>query len=245
MTRTQLQLHADRRATEVRRLLAQDLLRMRTDAGLSHRAVATAAGVDASVISRLETGDFRPSLETYMRVASALGADFASRVYPNTGPRVRDRHQVRMAELVLESLHPRWVATPEVAVRQPARGWVDLVLHEEAGATLVATELESGLRRIEQLLRWSGDKADSLPSATPWPAWSSARAPTTHRLLVVRWTRANRDAARAARRQLREAYPADPRDALEALTGTARWPGSALLWARLDAATPTLDASAP
>jgi len=221
-------------------MLAEDLRRMRVDAGLSHRALAAAAGVDPSIISRLQAGQVRPSMEMYMRIASALGADYVNRVYPNTGPRVRDRHQVRIAELVLASLHPRWGATPEVAVRRPARGWVDLVLHDPP-ATLVATELESGLHRIDQLLRWSGDKADSLPSARDWPAWSSNRAPTTHRLLVVRWTRANRDAASAARRQLREAYPADPRDALEALTGDAAWPGSALIWARLDSSVPRLD----
>jgi hypothetical protein len=61
------------------------------------------------------------------------------------------------------------------------------------------------------------------------------------RLLVVRWTRANREAAAAARRVLREAYPADPRDALEALTGTAAWPGSAMIWARLGKGGARLD----
>jgi hypothetical protein len=54
------------------------------------------------------------------------------------------------------------------------------------------------------------------------------------RLLVVRWTRHNRAAVEAAPRLLREAYPADPRDALEALTGAATWPGPALVWARID-----------
>ena len=49
-----------------------------------------------------------------------------------------------------------------------------------------------------------------------------------------RWTRTNRDVAAAARRLLREAYPADPRDALDAITGTATWPGPALVWARID-----------
>ena len=175
-----------------------------------------------------------PTLETYARLAAALGADLAARLYPNTGPRVRDRHQVRMAEVVLASRHPRWGPSPEVAVRRPARGWVDLVLHEPAEAVLVATELESMLRRIEQLLRWSGEKAESLPSASMWGEWSRSGPPSISRLLVVRWTRANRDAASDARRLLRAAYPADPRDALDALTGTVAWPGSALLWARID-----------
>ena len=98
--------------------------------------------------------------------------------------------------------------------------------------TLVATELESGFRRLEQLIRWSAEKAASLPSSDPWTAWSRDALPAVSRLLVVRRTRANRETAVAARRQLRQAYPADPRDALEALTGTAAWPGPALIWAR-------------
>jgi hypothetical protein len=187
-----------------------------------------------AVLARIEDGDVRPTLETYVRVAAALGADFAARPYPNTGPRTRDRHQVRMSELVLASRHPRWAAAPEVGVRRPARGWIDLVLRDPAESTLLAAELESMLRRIEQLLRRSREKADSLPSASACGDWSRLGPPSVERLLVVRWTRANRDAASDARRQLREAYPADPRDALESLTGTAAWPGSALLWARID-----------
>ena len=125
-----------------------------------------------------------------------------------------------MAEAVIGALHPRWRVTPEVAVRRPVRGWIDLALEDPAQDLIVATELESDLRRIEQLIRWSAEKAVAIGAGS--------------RLLVVRWTRANREAVSAARRLLREAYPADPRDALESLTGTAAWPGPALLWARID-----------
>ena len=231
---TRLQSDADRRSAAIRRSIAEDLRRFREDAGLTRVAVAREAGLHRSVVAKIEDGDFRPTLETYVRLAAALGADFAARPYPNTGSRIRDRHQARMSELVLASRHPRWGAAPEVGVRRPARGWIDLVLHDPAEATLVATELESMLRRIEQLLRWSGDKAESLPSAAAWGEWSRSGTPSISRLLVVRWTRSNRDVAAEARRQLREAYPADPRDALDALIGTAAWPGSALLWARID-----------
>ena len=162
----------------------------------------------------------RPTLETYARIAAALGADLAARVYPQTGPRIRDRHQVRMAEVVISSLHPRWQVTPEVAVRSPVRGWIDLALHDPGAQLVVAGELESELRRLEQLIRWSAQKADAIGAGS--------------RLLVVRWTRHNRAAVEAARRLLREAYPADPRDALDAITGTATWPGPALVWARID-----------
>jgi len=235
MTRTRLQLDADRHVVGLRRTLAEDLRRLRGDAGITQAAVAERAGVHPSLVSRVEAGGLDPTLETYARIAAALGADLAARVYPQSGPAIRDRHQARMAELILASVHPRWRNTPEVAVRRPVRGWIDLVLHDPSAHALVATELESGLRRIEQLIRWSTEKAHAIASASSWPTWlGTGPEPHVSRLLVVRWTRANRDAASSARRVLAEAYPADPRDALDALTGTAAWPGAAFVWARID-----------
>ena len=220
MTRTRLQLEADRHAATLRLRLVEDLRRLRDDAGVRQADIARIAGVSPSLLSRLEAGECRPTLETYARIAAALGADLAARVYPQTGPRIRDRHQARMAEVLIGSLHPRWQVTPEVAVRSPVRGWIDLALHDPGAQLVVAGELESELRRLEQLIRWSAQKADAIGAGS--------------RLLVVRWTRHNRAAVEAARRLLREAYPADPRDALDALTGTATWPGPALVWARID-----------
>lgn len=241
MSRTRLQLDADRHAEVLRRALAEDMRRLREDAGASRAAVAALAGIHPSVVSRIEAGVLDPTLETYARVSAALGADFAARVYPQSGPAIRDRHQVRMAELVLAAVHPRWHVTPEVAVRRPVRGWIDLAIHDPAAHTAVAVELESGIHRTEQLIRWSSEKAHALPSSSIWPTWlASGHEPQISRLLVVRWTRANREIATAARRLLREAYPADPGDALDALTGTAAWPGPALLWARIGAGTARL-----
>ena len=241
MTRTRLQIDADERTARKRATLAEDLQRLRADAGVSLTAAADAAGIDRSVVSRIEAGTLHPTLETYGRLAAALGADLAARVYPQTGPAIRDRHQVRMAELLITFLHPRWQPAPEVAVRRPVRGWIDLALHEPTDHLIVAAELESELHRIEQLLRWSTEKAEALASSSMWPSWTaSGREPRVSRLLVLRWTRANRHAAAAARRLLREAYPADPRDAMDALGGTAPWPGAALVWARIDARSASL-----
>jgi hypothetical protein len=99
------------------------------------------------------------------------------------------------------------------------RGWVDLALSDSTIGLVVAAELESVLRRIEQLIRWSAAKAEAIDAAS--------------RLLVLRWTRANRQVVDESRRLLRQAYPADPRDALASLTGSAAWPGPALIWARI------------
>ena len=156
MARTRLQLDADRHARDASPAPGRGPPADARGRGRDARpTIARLAGVDPSVLSRVEAGSLRPTLETYARIAAALGADLAARVYPQTGPRIRDRHQVRMAEVVIASLHPRWQVTPEVAVRSPVRGWIDLALHDPGAQLVVAGELESELRRLEQLIRWS------------------------------------------------------------------------------------------
>jgi transcriptional regulator with XRE-family HTH domain len=222
---------ARRAAERVFRAAGDDVFRLREDAGITRRALGRGAGVDDSYLGRVERGEEHPSIGTLARLAAALGADLAVRLYPNTGPAIRDRYQAGIAESLLAILYPRWKPYGEIAVRSPARGWIDLGLHDTRGGSFVAVEIQSELRRLEQLLRWSESKAASLPS---WEGWSQlGDAPAISRLLVVRETRTNREVAATYRRQLRTAYPADATDALEALTtATAAWPGPALLWAR-------------
>lgn len=229
---TRLQAAADRRAVIARRELAEQLRRLCDDAGITQRELADAAGLARSYVGRILANQARPSHEAYQRLGAVLGADFSSRYCPNTGPMIRDRHQARMLELLLGHLHPRWRAFTEVAVRRPSRGWIDAVLHEPRERLVVASELQSELRRIEQLVRWQGAKADSIPS---WEGWAHlGEEPTISRLMIVRRTRATRAVAEGVARQLRIAYPAHPDDALAALTGTAPWPGPSLIWAVLD-----------
>lgn len=214
-----------------RRSIGSDIERLRLDSGLSRRALAAASGVPDSFLGRVEAGTSAGSLETYLRVAVALGADLSIRLYPNTGPAIRDRHQAGILAALLGQLHPRWIRFAEVAVRRPSRGWIDVALLDERAGVLVAVEIQSELRRLEQLIRWSDEKAVSLPS---WEGWGrlASGSPTISKLLVIRETRTTRAVARENRRQLAVAYPADPRDALESICATAAWPGAAVLWAR-------------
>lgn len=214
------------------RTLAGDMVRLREDAGVSRAKLARASGVDLRYLARIEGGSEAPSIETYQRLASALGADLHTRLYPNTGPALRDRHQASMLERLLARLHPRWTPFTELAVRKPSRGWIDLGLNDASAGLFLATELQSELRRLEQLIRWSAEKAASLPS---WDGWHHlGDEPQVSRLLVVRRTRSTRDVATASVRQLRVAYPGHPADALASLTGDAPWPGPSLLWIVLD-----------
>lgn len=51
----------------------QRLVAVRSRRGLSQKAVARLAGLDASYLSRIECGRVQPTLRTAMRIAGALG----------------------------------------------------------------------------------------------------------------------------------------------------------------------------
>jgi transcriptional regulator with XRE-family HTH domain len=228
---TRSSVEASRRAESIARALAEEIRRLREDCGMSQRALARAAGVPQSMISRIEGGGQVPSVETCSRLATGLGADLSIRLYPNTGPQIRDRHQARIAEALVRSLPQRWKAFLEVGVRQPVRGWIDLVLVDRPGATVIAAEIETSPQRFEQMLRWAGSKAEAIGSAAAYP-FGIEGVPAVHRLLILRDTEANRALVTAFGAQLRAAYPADPWQARAAITGESAWPGAALLWAR-------------
>ena len=223
---------AHRRATRIHRTLGEHVRRLREDTGISRTDLARTAGIDLAYLCRIEDGRERPTIDALARLAMVLGADLSVRIYPNTGPAIRDRHQARILEALLGELHSRWRAYPEVAVRDPARGWIDVVLHEARSETVVVTEIQSDLRRLEQLLRWFPEKVASLPS---WEGWAHlGTVTTTSQLLIVRSTRATRTIGREFERQLAAAYPSHPADAIAALTGTGPWPGAALVWAEIE-----------
>ena len=229
MSATRLQIAAVRRADTLVRDLAEDFRRLREDAGVTQRALARTAGVDQAAVSRLESGHGRPTIETYARLSAALGSDLSVRVFPNTGPAIRDRHQARISEAIISMIGRRWTAVPEVGVRQPVRGWIDLVLVDHTNAVIVAVEVQSMLNRLEQLVRWAGAKAEALPSAHGWPFdMQAGSAPTVTKLLVVRSTASTRAIVTTFESTMSAAYPGDR---VQALEGRSSWPGSSFLWA--------------
>ena len=222
------------RRRELLRALGVELRRMREDAGRSQAAIARASGVSQAHLSTIEAGDAEPSLEVLIAVATALGADLSIRCFPGSGPRVRDHLQLAMSEALLAALHPRWRATPEVPVYRPIRGVIDLVLEDRRGPAVIATELQSQLRRIEQQVRWAAQKADAL-AALPEHAGCQVG-----RLLVLRNTAANREVVRAAAATMGAAYPARAADAVASLRGEVAWPGATLVWVDLRGAASRL-----
>lgn len=230
----QLERQAVAATRHVHRTIGTEIGRLRADGGISQRRLAVAAGVDQSFLARIESGGARPTIETLSRLAAALGADLNVRLYPNTGPPIRDRHQARMIEALLRVLHPRWHSTLEVAVRSPARGIIDLVLHDPVAGIALAVEAQSELRRVEQQLRWSGEKAASLPSSALWSTIRT-REPRIGRVLLLRSTRTMRTLVADLEKTFRVAYPADHAAARRALTTPDEpWPGSGIVWVSVD-----------
>lgn len=212
--------------------IGAEIRRLRLDAGLSLRRLAVMAGIDHGHLSLIERGLREPSLAVLTAIADALGGSVSLRIYPGTGPRLRDPLQARITEALVRILDPRWTRFVEVPVHRPARGVIDLVAHDQTAGVVIAAEVQSELRRLEQQIRWSNQKAESLPSADFWRFVDET--PKIERLLILRSTRTNRLLVERFAETLRVAYPASPDDAYQALTSAdAPWPGSTLLWAEV------------
>lgn len=232
-----IQAHARQADRELSRKIGLELRSLRRDAGLSQAQVAAFAGVSQALISLLENARVDIALPTLSAVAAALGADVGAGIYPNAGPPVRDHIQARMEEALLGSLHRRWRRFLEVPLHRPVRGVIDVVLHEPGERVMVATEVQSELRRLEQQLRWSHAKQDALASSRLVSDLGEANRPAViSSMLLLRSTPTTRSLAMTFRELLATAFPAPYDAAMEALRSPAgRWPGPELIWVRVDA----------
>lgn len=232
MERTRsIERECQRRLRALRRSIGTDIERLRTDASATKGRLAGVAGLDRTFLGRIETGAVNPSLETLAAISLALGADLSIRFYPGTGPRLTDRHQARMIEAVLRGMAPGWTPHLEVPVVRPARGVIDVVLERAAEGLFVVGEAHSAIARLEQQVRWAGEKAASLHSSD---LVREGADPKVSRLLILRSTAATRSLARQFEATLRAVYPAATVDAVRALREGAAWPGNALIWVRIE-----------
>jgi len=218
-----------RKTREINRTVVAEIDRLRRDAGMSVRRLAQEAAIDPGYLSQVFTGSRSPSTSVLVALTRVLGADLSVRVYPTTGPIVRDSVQSRIGEELLRIVAPTYRRSIEVPVCRPARG-IDIVLDEPDLAVAIATEIQSRIDRLEQQIRWAQDKAQSLPSSEMWRFMD--REYSISRLLVLRSTPATREIARRFHATLGVAYPALARELFTALTvpGTP-WPGAGILWA--------------
>ena len=62
-----------REVKDMRKVLADRLFELRTDAEIIQARLAEIAGVDRKTINRIENGHFSPALDTIVRLSVALG----------------------------------------------------------------------------------------------------------------------------------------------------------------------------
>ena len=87
---------------------------------------------------------------------------------------------------------------------------IDVVL-ARPGDIVVAVEVHSEIRRLEQQLRWPAEKAAALPSCEAWSMLSGGEPNVPmSRLLVLRSTHATRELARQFEATFPASHPAQP-----------------------------------
>lgn len=233
ITRKSLRTATGRHARELTTVVVGEIDRQRRDAGLSISALSRGSGVSQAHLSQVLAGEREPSIAVLTALTEALGADLSIRVYPGTGPKLRDGIQARIVEELVRLAASVWRHSVEVPVSRPARGYIDVVFDDPVQSVIVATEVQSRMERLEQQVRWAQDKASSLPSAELWRFLPAA--PAISRLLVLRSTVATRELARRFQATLATAYPARTTDVHRALiAGVVPWPGAGILWADVD-----------
>ena len=230
LTAMQIKRESNRRLVRLHLRIAEDVRRLRLDCGLTIAELARAVDLNPGHLWHIENGDTLPSIDVLNRLGIALGADLSVRYFAGAGPRLYDRVQAAMIEGFLRALHPRWRRELEAPVGRPSRGVLDAVL-TDPGVAVVAGEVQSDLRRLEQQVRWHHEKAVAL---------ASERLEDVSELLVLRSTRATRELARVFETTLQTAYPARAADAVASLAGVAKWPGAAIIWMRVERGEATL-----
>lgn len=55
--------------------IKRDIIRLRLEQGISQKELAAKVGTKQSAISRLETGEYNPSIEFLSKIAQALGKE--------------------------------------------------------------------------------------------------------------------------------------------------------------------------
>ena len=121
----------------------------------------------------------------------------------------------------------------EVPVSEP-RGVIDVVLDDRTGTAVIAAEIQSELRRLEQQVRWGAEKAMGLAHQM---TQSEGRASpiSVSRLLILRSTVSTRRLAQEFEATLAAAYPARTSDVVTALTTPdVPLPGDGIVWMHLE-----------
>jgi transcriptional regulator with XRE-family HTH domain len=196
-----LQLGLALRAARVKRRLRQADL-------------AAQAGVAASVVSRLEHGDFdRSSLRSVRAVAARLGAtlELVPRSAAGEFDRVASARHAALGERVAAWIksRPGWVVAAEISFSvYGERGIYDLLAWHEATHLLLVIELKTAIVDVDELLGTLDRKRRLAVRIAGERGWA---AKSVGAWLVVGDSRTNRRHVAEHRTLLKSALPSDGR----------------------------------
>jgi len=215
MTTAQRRVDVGQRRTRRSLLELGEALRdARISADLSQDAVAAAALLSRSQVSRLERARIpNASVAELTRVGSVLGLRFAVRYFPE-GPPMRDAGHARLLARLQEQLGPGLRLRTEVPVigSGDARAW-DAEVRDRSSRCGV--EAETRLHDVQAMdrriaLKMVDGRQDRV-------------------ILLVRRSRSNREALRSCRVLLRDRFPLDSRAILDDLRAGRIPPASGIL----------------
>ena len=79
---TDPEFRAERERTSLAHAVSLIVLRYRTDNALSQRALGDLLGMTQPQVSRIESGDVNPSMETLITLSASLGIELAISIHP-------------------------------------------------------------------------------------------------------------------------------------------------------------------
>jgi transcriptional regulator with XRE-family HTH domain len=191
--------------------------------GLTLEAVAAAAAISASYLTRIEAGRANPTFDTVDRVCAALGLQLALDVRPpifvGHAP-MQDLVHARCSAYVDRRLREHsWSTAREVAlVDGRYRGWIDLLAFDPTTGCLLIIEIKTRIDDIgglERQLSWYERAAPELARERGW------RTRSTRSVLLVLATEEIEHVLHANRDVLAVAFPLRD-DVLQASRATAR-----------------------
>jgi transcriptional regulator with XRE-family HTH domain len=173
--------------------------------GLSLEAVASAAGITASYLARIERGGANPTFDTVDRVSEALGLqlylDIRPPVFLASRP-TSDLVHARCSAYVERRLRAAgWSTAREVGMIDGRyRGWIDLLAFDSTTGALLIIEVKTRLEDIGALERQLGWYERSAPDLARQRGWSVRSIRSIVLLLasneVERMVHVNRDVLR-------------------------------------------------
>jgi transcriptional regulator with XRE-family HTH domain len=215
----------DREAQRLARLdatrIGDEFRQLRLGLGVSQSAVARLVGVSQSSISDLERGDPTVGLVVRRRAAIVVGADLRINLYPGATPLIHDASHARIIEHLLVRRHRIWRADLEARVPGLVRASTDVRLSKPG--TIVLIEVETHVRRWEELLRRIFEKREQIRLRVP-------EGTNVFAALCLPPTRHHRRLVAELGESARAAFPVPPHQLRRALEGGLDWPGDGILW---------------